>query len=161
HRSSQMKDFRTVIIENVQPELDSGRYPIKREVGDELVVEADIFKEGHDLIMASLLYRRSDEQDWARAPMELVDNDRWRGSFCLSANTRYQYTVEASPDLVRSWVADLKKKLEAGQDVSSDLLEGQRLLQDAAARASGEDQAALGLAAQRLGSAGSVVSVDD
>src|SRR5688500_40779 len=145
-----MQDIRSVVIEQVAPELDDGRYAIKREVGDELVVEADICREGHDQLAARLLFRRWDEPGWREAPMAHRDNDRWSGSFLLEANTRYVYTVEARPDVFRSWELDLKKRAEAGQDLTSDLLEGRRLLEEAATRAAGADRAALRDAAQRL-----------
>lgn len=143
-------EFRTVIIENVTPELDGGRYPVKREVGGELVVEADIFREGHDQIAARLLYRRYDERDWRARPMAYWDNDRWRGSFPLGENTRYVYTIEAAPDVVRSWAADLKKRVDAGQDVTSELLEGRRVVEEAAGRAAGPDRQRLRRAAEQL-----------
>jgi starch synthase (maltosyl-transferring) len=142
--------FRTVIIESVYPEFDAGRYPVKRVVGDDLVVEADIFREGHDLLMAGLKYRGPDQQGWHRVPMRLIDNDRWCGSFQLSQIGRYCYTIEATPDLFRSWTADLQKKAEAGQDVASDRLEGERLLQSLAARAAGVEQELLHAAARGL-----------
>jgi starch synthase (maltosyl-transferring) len=120
--------FRSVVIENVAPELDGGRYPIKREVGSTLVVEADLFKEGHDIIAGRLLYRAPGDTAWHSTPLTFWDNDRWRGGFALNQLGIYTYTIEAYPDLYRSWASDTKKKAGAGQDVSSDLLEGSRLL---------------------------------
>ena len=142
--------FRTVIIENVYPELDAGRFPVKRVVGDVLVVEADLLREGHDLVMAWLKYRPCDEDAWQQRPMQLLDNDRWRATFPLTRNTRYCFTIEAAPDVFRSWAADLKKKATAGQDVSSDRLEGHRLLRQTAERAGPIDRATLEAAAERL-----------
>src|SRR5688500_5819271 len=101
---------RTVVIENVAPAVDAGRYPIKREVGDTLEVSADIFKEGHDVLVAFLKYRRADEAAWREAPMRFVDNDRWAGAFPLEDNARYVYTIEALPDPFRTWLADLDKR---------------------------------------------------
>ena len=79
---------RTVVIENVAPAVDGGRYPVKREAGTVLEVSADIFTEGHDVLVAFLKYRRADEPVWREAPMRHVDNDRWAGSFALEANAR-------------------------------------------------------------------------
>jgi starch synthase (maltosyl-transferring) len=93
------KDLRrTVVIENVAPVVDGGRFPIKREVGGRVEVSADIFKEGHDVLVAFVKYRRADEPDWREAPMRLVDNDRWAGAFTVEDNARYLFTVEALPD---------------------------------------------------------------
>jgi starch synthase (maltosyl-transferring) len=139
--------FRTVVIENVSPELDAGRYPIKRVVGDRIVVEADIFKEGHDLIRAWVVYRGPNDATWLHSPMTHVDNDRWSASFVVDQNGRYAYTVEATPDVYRSWVSDTRKKVEAEQDVASDLLEGTRLLRATAERVQGADRTAIEAAA--------------
>src|SRR5207245_8177115 len=85
---------RTVVIEDVAPAVDGGRYPVKREVGAVLEVSADIFKDGHDVLVAYLKYRRADER-WRETPMRHVDNDRWAGAFRLEATGRYHYTIEA------------------------------------------------------------------
>jgi len=126
---------RTVVIENVAPAVDCGRYPVKREVGDSLEVTADIFKEGHDALVAYLKYRRAAERAWRETPMRHVDNDRWAGTFTLDANTRWVFTIEALPEPFRSWLADLAARRAAGQDLASALREGLGLIRDAAARA--------------------------
>lgn len=120
---------KAIIIENVYPELDCGGYPVKREVGDVLEVYADIFKEGHDVIAAVLKYREEDAPEWAEVPMTYVDNDRWGGRFLLNKNTRYLYTIEAWMDQYESWRQEVEKKIQAGQDVKLELLEGRALVQ--------------------------------
>ncbi len=141
---------RTVIIENVSPAVDGGRYPLKREVGAVLEVTADIFKEGHDVLAAFLLYRRLDERAWHEVPMRHVDNDRWAGAFTLAENARYLYTLEALAEPFQSWLADLGKRVDAGQDVASELTEGAELVRAAARRVRGEQRAALEAYAHRL-----------
>jgi starch synthase (maltosyl-transferring) len=141
---------RTVVIENVAPVVDGGRYPIKREVGDRVEVSADVFKEGHDSLLAFLKYRRAAETAWRETPMAFVDNDRWAGAFTVDANTRYVYTIEAMIDAFRSWLADLAKRVAAGQDVASELREGGALVRGAARRATGDAAAALSRWADRL-----------
>jgi starch synthase (maltosyl-transferring) len=134
---------RTVVIEDVAPLVDGGRYPLKREVGDTLPVSADIFKEGHDVLAAFLKYRRADEAAWRETPMRFVDNDRWAGAIPLDDNARYVYAIEALADPFRSWLADLAKRVEARQDVASELREGVALVRGAAGRAGGADGRAL------------------
>ncbi|MDQ3694922.1 MAG: DUF3416 domain-containing protein [Chloroflexota bacterium] len=129
-----------IIIEAVWPELDGGRYPVKREVGDVLEVWADIFKEGHDKIAAVLRYRRWDAGDWLEAEMTHLDNDRWSASILLSANTRYCYTIQAFPDTFATWRDALEKKVAAGQDVALELREGRTILADAITRADADDR---------------------
>jgi starch synthase (maltosyl-transferring) len=134
-RLPPFETYAAIVIEDVWPEIDGGRWPIKREVGDTVEVWADVFKEGHDLLCARVLHRREQDTAWQEAPMRLFGNDRWVGSFTVQENTRYRYTVEAFTDVFGSWRAELEKRVAAGQDVASELLEGQRLMREAIERA--------------------------
>jgi len=132
-----------IIIERVEPEVDSGRYPIKREIGDRLDVSADIFKEGHDVLTAVLRYRTISDTTWHEAAMSHVDNDRWSGHFDLHENTRYLYTIGAFSNTFESWRQEITKKFQAGERIESELLEGRALVEGAAKRATKEDKARL------------------
>jgi len=136
---------RRVVIENVQPEVDCGRFPIKRIVGDRVVVSADIFSDGHDILHAVLCHRPASQPDWDEVPMELLNsgNDRWQGEFAVLTQGRHLYTLQAWTDRFQSWSRDLIKKFEAAQDISVDILTGIQLLEATAARAAGKDQALL------------------
>jgi len=128
--------FPSVVIENLEPRIDGGRYPLKRIVCEDLVVEADIFKDGHDVVAAILKWRVLGKRPWRETPMNLVDNDRWRGVCTLYDETIHEYTVEAWTDTFRSWQAEFTKKFEAGvSDLRSEALEGAALLEAAANRA--------------------------
>jgi starch synthase (maltosyl-transferring) len=128
-----------VIIEGVRPEIDSGRFPIKRTVGEEVFVTADLFAEGHDVLRAALLHRPLGGGRWSEEPMTPLVNDRWTGRFVVPAPGRFEYTVEGWVDHFASWRKEVCKKVEAGQDVASELLEGAELVREAARRASGDD----------------------
>ena len=141
---------RTVVIEAVAPAVDGGRYPVKREVGAVLEVTADIFKEGHDVLVAYLKYRCTGEHTWRETPMRHVDNDRWAGAFRLDAVGRWVFTIEALVDPYGSWLADLAKRHAVRADLASELHEGLALIRAAAARASGEDARALTESARRI-----------
>ncbi len=144
--------LRPILIERVEPAVDDGRYPCKREVGDRLEVSADIFKEGHDLLDAVILYRPRDESRWIQAPMRPAGNDRWAGQIPLERNTRYTFTIEAWTDVFGSWVDEIERRLAAGQtDLGSELLEGRELVRLAAANAAAEE--ALRLTLQRYDAA--------
>jgi starch synthase (maltosyl-transferring) len=139
-----------VVIEAVEPAIDGGRFPIKRTVGEEVVVEADVFADGHDVLAAVVRYRevpygrRARPGPWREAPMTPLGNDRWRGRFVVERLARYQYTVQAWIDRFASWREDLRKRYEAGQDVEAELAEGAALVPDpalAARFASGPDLA--------------------
>jgi len=124
----------------VRPELDGGRFPVKREVGDLFEVTADILREGHEALTAVLQYRAAKDAGWQEVRMDPVENDRWVGRFPLTENTRYLYTIEAYPDPYRSWAADLKKRLAASMDVTSELLEGAELVRRILVRAAGAER---------------------
>ena len=132
---------RPITIQDVYPQLDDGRYPVKREVGDDLEVRATIFREGHDKTRAVILHRRKHETDWKEAPMTLLNSglDLWTGSIALLDNTSYFFTVEAWPDVYESWCNEVDKKLADGQIVSVELREGQALIKAAVGRAGGND----------------------
>ncbi|HKW53017.1 MAG TPA: alpha-1,4-glucan--maltose-1-phosphate maltosyltransferase, partial [Stellaceae bacterium] len=132
-----------ILIEEVYPELDGGRFPVKRTVGDTLQVWADILRDGHDKLRAELLYRPEGAGEWRAAPMRLFDNDRWVGEAPLSENARYRYTIEAWTDHFASWRADTVKKRDARQALELELIEGRALVAKAAARASGPDRTLL------------------
>ena len=150
---------RTVVIENVAPIVDGGRYPIKRVVGDVVEVTADVFKEGHDVLVAFVRYRRADETGWRETEMRALDYDRWTGRFVPDANARWVFTVEALADPFQSWLVDLRKRQAVGQDAASELLEGAALVRAAADRATGADGAALRDVVARLAAAPGDASV--
>jgi starch synthase (maltosyl-transferring) len=128
--------FPSVVIDNVQPLIDSGRSPIKRVVGEDLVVEADIFKDGHDVVAAVLKWRVVGKRAWRETPMIFVDNDRWRGVCTLYNQAVHEYTVEAWTDTFRSWQQEFAKKFEGGiSDLRSESLEGAAIVKAAASRA--------------------------
>jgi len=123
------------IIEGVAPEIDGGRYPIKRSVNEKVVVKADIFTDGHDAIFCNLLYRHFQDEGWNEVPLEALGNDRWQGSFTVTDAGRYLYTLQAGVDHFKTWQLDLRKRLKAGQNVTTDLLIGVELIEAAAKRA--------------------------
>ena len=141
---------RRVVIENVFPEIDGGRFPVKRTVGEKVRVTADIHTDGHDLVTAVLRYRNDGDASWRETPLRELGNDRWSGSFPVTSLGRAVYTLAAWVDRFRSWRRDLAKKADAGQDVRVDLLMGAMLVEEAAGRAKGADRQALLEAADAL-----------
>ena len=141
---------RRIVIEGVAPEIDSGEFPIRRTRGETVVVEADIFVDGHEVIAACLLFRRDEEPSWREAPMAPLVNDRWRGSFVCAEIGPYLYSLAAWIDRFRSWRGDLRKKADAGAHAEVDLLSGALLIDAGARRAAGADARALAQAAKNL-----------
>jgi starch synthase (maltosyl-transferring) len=127
-----------VVIERVSPEIDCGRFPIKRVVGERVVVEADVFADGHDQIACQILYWQ-DEKKLKTTPMLPLGNDRWRSEFSAEELGRYYYTVEGWIDRFETWRVALLKRAAASQDVRVELLLGTDLIAEVAAQAMGED----------------------
>jgi starch synthase (maltosyl-transferring) len=129
--------LRRVVVEAVEPQVDCGRFPVKRVVGEDVIVRADVHADGHDVVGAVVLFRRAGEERWRESPMRALDNDRMQGSFRVDALGRYEYTVEAWIDRFASWQRELSKKAGAGQDVSIELIEGAEQIQAAIDRSPG------------------------
>lgn len=139
-----------VIIENVSPELNGGKYPAKSAEGGLIVVEADIFVDGADTISAEICARPSGSSEWLRSPMLSQGNDHWSGSFSVGSPGTYDYTIEAWVDHFQTWQKGLTKKIEARQEISLDLEIGALLIDAGVARSSVDDAAKLRLFAATL-----------
>ncbi|MDP9052391.1 MAG: alpha-1,4-glucan--maltose-1-phosphate maltosyltransferase, partial [Acidobacteriota bacterium] len=147
-----------VIIEEIQPQVDCGRYPVRRIVGDTVKVSAAVFSDGHDHVSASLLFRHEGDRDWQTAPMRELNNDMWNSNFAVDRLGKWIYTIQAWVDHFDTWCHDLRKRLAAQPDLASpDLAKrnmppqdipvafaiGALLLDQAAARAKGSDASQL------------------
>jgi starch synthase (maltosyl-transferring) len=129
-----------VQISRVKPEIEGGRYPTKRVVDDVVDVSADILVDGHNALAAVLLYKEETASKWSEVPMNHTLNDRWRAQFRVSRIGRWHYTIEAWIDEFASWQRDLKKRVNAAQDVAVELLVGLGLIKKAATGASAADK---------------------
>jgi starch synthase (maltosyl-transferring) len=145
-----------VVIENVQPEIDAGRFPIKRVVGEQLEVEADVFSDGHEEISVALLHRHENNPNWTSVPMQSLGNDHWAAHFAVTQLGFYRWTIRGWVDPFKSWRRDLGKRLQAGQDVTLDMQIGADLLSQAAARAPRVDANTLRAAAKFVAGAAPV-----
>jgi starch synthase (maltosyl-transferring) len=132
-----------VVIESVMPEIDAGRFPAKRSLGEVVGVEADVFADGHDALSCVLLHRHETEARWAETPMLPIVNDRWRGDFTVSRLGRYQFTIQGWVDAFETWSRQFAKRVEAGQDITLELEMAARMVEAAARRASGPDSGRL------------------
>ncbi|MGA8382981.1 MAG: maltotransferase domain-containing protein [Stellaceae bacterium] len=128
-------------IEEVYPQLDGGRYPVKRIEGELFEVWADLFRDGHDRLRGVVKYRHEDGA-WRETPLNFFDNDRWVARFRLDRVGLWQYTIEAWTDRFSSWREEVEKKLDAGQDVALEIDEGQAIV-EAALVGAGADAAAI------------------
>ena len=128
-----------VQIEGVSPEIDGGRFPIKRTIGEKVHVEADMFCDSHDAIAGVILYRPEASQQWLETPLSALVNDRWKGEFTVSEMGTYVYTIMGWVDHFKSWRRDIAKKIDAAQVAPVDWLIGAELIEQGSQRASGQD----------------------
>ncbi len=130
------KSPETVVIRRITPSLDNARFAVKRAVGEEIHVEADVFKDGHDEVAVLLKWRKSGDKTWRETPMKPLANDRWSGVLAVTSPGAWEFTVEAWGDMFFSWQHELEKKFAAGlRDLQSEILEGAAFIESAFKRA--------------------------
>ncbi|HEV7225466.1 MAG TPA: alpha-1,4-glucan--maltose-1-phosphate maltosyltransferase [Pirellulales bacterium] len=128
---------RRAVIADVSPQIDCGRYAVKRVVGERVAVEATAFTDGHELVRCALRWRRAPDGEWREILMTPLAQDRWRGEFLVETIGRCIYTVQAWVDRFHSWRRDLRARAEAAQDLAIDLMIGAQLVREASQRANG------------------------
>ncbi|MBF8962836.1 alpha-1,4-glucan--maltose-1-phosphate maltosyltransferase [Pontibacter sp. FD36] len=151
-----LEGTKRVVIENVKPQVNCGQYPIKRTVGEEVEVTADVFGDGHDEVKAVLLYRHSKKKKWNEVPMTFLGNDRWQVTFTPDSMGTFEYTLQGWVDHFYTWQKGLKKKFEANQDITVELQIGAQLLEESAATAKPGQQKRLRKWAEHLNKPGSI-----
>ncbi len=115
-------------IEDIYPSVDGGRYAVKRIAGEIVDVWADVFREGHDVIAATLLWRPENDSKWRSEPMQHLNNDRWHGQFTPPEPGRYLFQIETWTDQFATWRKEFQLKQEAGQDIALEAREGRELV---------------------------------
>jgi starch synthase (maltosyl-transferring) len=119
---------RRIQIQRVSPQIDGGRYAVKRTVGEQVDVSADVFRDGHEVLGVAVKYRREGERRWQESLMRFEGNDRWTACFVPDGCGRWQFAVEAWVDRYASWRHEIQRKVEAEQeDLTSELAEGAAL----------------------------------
>ena len=137
--ASRADGRRRVVIEAITPEVDGGRFPAKRTVGDQVAVEADVFADGHDAVAASLLANRVGTPEWTEIRMRPLVNDRWTAAFRVSELGHYRFKVRGWVDGFETWRRDLLKRIQAETDTEVDYQIGANLVDETAERATGAD----------------------
>ena len=134
----ELEGKKRVVIEHISPQIGSGRFPVKRSIGEKLTISADVFGDGHDEVKAILLCRPLNAEKWSEVPMTFLGNDHWETSFTPETTGKYEYTVLGWVDHFTTWQKGLQKKFDAGQNVTVELMIGAQLLEEAADRAAAE-----------------------
>jgi starch synthase (maltosyl-transferring) len=149
---------RRVAIEAVSPQVEAGRFPAKRSLGEKVAIEADVFADGHDAVGCVVRYRHQSDSAWTEVPMVALVNDRWRAEVIASQLGRYHYTVQGWVDRFQTWRLQLAKRVLAGQDVGLELKVGAQLVEAAAQRAQGTDAAVLAKHSESLASGAATIA---
>lgn len=141
------KDTRTdsdgrkrVIITNVSPQVEGGKFPARTVIGEDTIISADIFSDGHDEVRASAFVKHEEEKQWEELSMELIVNDHWEAMWQPEALGFYQFKIEAWIDHFTTWKNGLRKKYEANQDIHLALLIGAEMLEKTASEANTNDK---------------------
>jgi len=139
-----MQDQKRVIIDYVSPSVNCGDFYIKRIVNEIVNVRAFILADGHDVLSASVLFKHESDKKWSETRMSLDFNDEWKTAFTVEKQGFYSYKVEAWVDYALNWRHGIIRKIEDGQYVSSELLEGAEYINQVLKKAtSKEDKAYL------------------
>jgi len=133
-RPAQLATAPRIVIDNVVPSIDGGRFAAKSVIGEAVTVAADVFIDGHDLLVVELLWRAADEKDWRHEPMRHLGNDRWQAAILPDRIGRYEFTIEVWVDRYGTLCRDVEVKRAACGDVALEIAEAQRLLQHAKER---------------------------
>jgi len=152
---------RRVVIENVTPDVDAGRFPAKRSRGERVIVEADIFADAASELGAVLLFKRDGAAKWEETRLMPLGNDRWRGAFTVNDLGRHVFSIRAWVDPFRTWRSDLKRRLAAKQDVGPEIPDGVALIRQAAAAAPLTDRKSLESWAHKVQTAAAAALDDD
>ena len=130
-----LAELRRVVVENVSPAVDGGRFAAKSVIGEAVTITADAFTDGHELLAVDTMWRAADEKNWRRVPMSHLGNDRWQATILPDRIGRYQFTIEAWWDKYGTFCRDLDLKRQAGADITVEIAEGRELLERAQAGA--------------------------
>jgi starch synthase (maltosyl-transferring) len=117
-----------VIIENVRPNVNCGEFPAKRVINEKVNIKADIYCDSHDILSARILYKYRNDKSWSEASLNAGLNDLWTGSFDLRKMGIYLFTIEAWVDHFKTWIRDIRKKIDAATDYEADLLTGAEIV---------------------------------
>ena len=124
-----------IVIDRVIPSVDEGRFAAKRIIGEPIIVEADVFTDGHEVLAVELLWRATDETEWRRVEMRLLNNDRWQAAFAPTRVGRHEFTIEAWWNAYGTFCYDLEIKSAAGAEIRLEIAEGRKLIECAKLRA--------------------------
>ena len=128
------------VIENIQPEINGGKYATKTIQGQKVQISADILIDGHDYLGQRLWFKHESEKSWTEKPMFAQVNDRFGGEFITEKIGFYTFKIEAWVDHFATWQHEVDEKIKAGLKLEVELLVGLDFLNIIAKSAKGQDK---------------------
>jgi len=119
-----MLNQKRVVIDHVYPQINNGEFFIKRVINEIIPIKAHVLVDGHDIIAAAVRYKHEGTKQWQEQRLTLINNDEWEGHFTVKKQGFYDYKIEGWVDYALNWQHGIERKIEDGQQVNSELLEG-------------------------------------
>lgn len=135
-----MINQKRVVIENVNPQLNEGKFYVKRVVGEQVLVTADVFSDGHDVVACCVKFKHEKSRNWEEVRMTPLGNDFWQARFTVEKQGLYAYCIEGWVDHPLNWQHGLERKIDDGQHVTSELLEGAEYLKPILKKAGAQEK---------------------
>jgi len=148
------------VIDNVTPQINNGRFPVRRVVGETVNVTADIFGDGHDYLRAVVEFKTAKSRKWSSVEMTDLGNDAWSASFSITEQATYQYRLVSWVDHLKTWYSGFKKKLADGQPMGVELTIGANFLNEIADKLKGAAAKEVNAAIKQLGQKEEAKAVD-
>ena len=133
-------NYNPVVIENILPQIDCGKFPVKVIEGEVFVIQADIFSNGNANLAAWIVYKHENEENWDRTYLKPIGNDRWEGQFLINKTGEYRYFIKAWTDPIATWQAEISRRVHQYISINDMLPEGLLLLENMLKQASKDDK---------------------
>lgn len=133
-----------IVIEDVEPRLESGRFAAKAITHRAARIHARIFSDGHDKLAAEVAWREGKGQPWQKTALVPLGNDHWEAHITPTQVGRTEFIVLAWIDSYASFRYELEKKYAAGQVIDLEFREGIELLHKVLQTAPDDCEAELG-----------------
>ncbi len=152
-------------LSDISPIVSCGEYSSRAVVGEAIPITATVFREGHGLVGANVVWRgpststgTSTKSSGSKSALLRLQpgapgTDRWHATLTPTEPGMWSFVVEAWADPFATWQHNVEAKVEAGQGVeelSNDLEIGARLLSKATRIVPKDDRATVRLAEKAL-----------
>src|SRR3569832_213025 len=99
-----------IVISEISPQVDDGRYPAKFCVGDTVDVSSIVFSDGHVELAVDLEIQPPRGGVVTKVAMQPVGNDHWTAKHSLTVRGAYTFEIVAWRDDFATWLSDARKR---------------------------------------------------